>query len=229
MRLKDLPKIQLYYQVAHFKLQQLFCLRQRFFNSNKKNTDCLKPHACCHIVPDVPLYGCPQNNDTALYENMHIKYAKEAFRSSSRRDSVLLPEMTKKIQLSRLIRCLGARRSEPEMEKFDEEVMVRKTSQITHRTVSDVIYKCTSNSNCRDELIWRNETQSLYQKFHGDSKVRKVRFKNPNVSFKDIMTSLESYGEENDSVNMFLEQFKDAVEGIIIQYCIFKNALLYFS
>ena len=60
-----------------------------------------------HLVYDVVEYGALPNFDTVLYENLHIPFAKEAYRSSSRRYNKLYEEMIAGIQAARLLRILG--------------------------------------------------------------------------------------------------------------------------
>lgn len=101
VRKMDLPTIQQYFEVAHFNLQKLFCWRQRLFNCNKPNTIAFKPHGCCHLLPLVPQYGAPENSDTSLYENMHIAYAKNAYKRTARVEGKLLVQMMNNVQVKK--------------------------------------------------------------------------------------------------------------------------------
>jgi hypothetical protein len=209
IRVKDLAQIQIYFEVAHFKLQHLFCYRQRIFNSDKTNTDAMKPHASCHIMTDVPEYGSPSNWDTPLYENMHIKYAKKAFRSSSRREcnSSLLPEMIKKIQFSRLIRSFHDVRYMKEDEDGKRGTPPLKEKGISYLTDNNVTYKCSSSSNCRERMMWKSDRLTCSSRHN--------RFQNPNISLRDVMKAMDACAEDDTGVRRFLEIFKSGSTGDI--------------
>ena len=74
-----------------------------------------------HLLYDVVEFGALSNVDTVLYENLHIPFAKEAYRSSSRRYKKLYDEMIAGIQAARLIRILGDENDREQEEKEEQK------------------------------------------------------------------------------------------------------------
>ena len=185
-RAKDLEHMKNYFQAAHFKLQHLYCWRQRLFDTNKKNTLAYKPHGCCHIPMMIVEYGSTSNTDTCLYENMHIPCAKNAYTSSSRRSSTAFIEMTKSIQTMRLARHLGFtinQNNDNQCGDNNQELEDTESStvnNILYETKQDITYEGSKSSKFRAEIIIGKERR--YYCTHDC-----LRFIHPSLNINDIM------------------------------------------
>ena len=205
-RAKDLPHMKDYFQVAHFKLQHLFCWRQRLFDTNKKNTVAFKPHGCCHIPEMIIEYGSTSNTDTVLYENMHIVNAKEAYTSSSRRSATAFIEMTKSVQSIRLASYLGF--------TFEEETNDAETANpssainnnIFYETKGDITFEGSKSSLFRAEISIGRD-----RKYYCSHK--ELKFIHPDLNLDDVLRAISS--SKKKDVIAFHNNFMQGNKGII--------------
>ena len=163
IRKRDICKIQNYFETSHYKLQHLFCFRQRIFDTNKPNTTATKPHGCMHLVYDVVEYGALPNFDTVLYENLHIPFAKEAYRSSSRRYNKLYEEMIAGIQAARLLRILGDEndRKMKETVTKDEKVEENEEVSLSYKANLYHVHKRGSHDKSVTYLVPKGQSYSI--------------------------------------------------------------------
>ena len=199
----DIPRIREYFEVSHYKLQKLFCWRQRLFNCKKPNTVALKPHASCHFSYNISEYGATYNTDTVLYENLHIKKAKEAYKTSSRRNNSKLMEMTKNVQFQRLVRCLELSAEDNDENdstdsEADEEIVRNAASAATYSSPNEVIFEGCRSTKFTCELILR--TGSLTFKT-----ASKEKFLSPNTTLDSLWTAIKNC--RNEEVRFFCDRF----------------------
>ena len=144
----------MFFEVAHYKLQHLFCWKQRLLDSSKKNTLAYKPHGCCHFSWFIPLYGPPCNYDTMLFENMHIVHGKEAYKGSGRRHETKLDDMIKGLQFNKLVTMLGKRirKDDSDTEEEDDDIVTTKTNASIYNTSEAVLFEGGSMSKNVREL-----------------------------------------------------------------------------
>ena len=211
IRKKDVSNIKLYFEAAHFKLQHLFCWRQRLFDCNKKNTLAYKPHGCCHFCWFISFYGPPYNYDTVLYEHMHIECGKHAYTASGRRHETKLQDMMKKIQCRRLVSALGKRMREhgengkdTNCEDEDDEVVTHRANTSIHNTTSGVIFEGNNSISERQELILERD-KLKYKNAVGRNQVQLL---NPNTTLELIWSSITRC--QNEDVIHFCTQFGTA-------------------
>lgn len=188
----DIIHIQEYFELAHFKLQHLFCFRQRLFDCNKGNTLAYKPHGCCHLAFDISYLGPPPSQDTVIFEHKHIVCAKRAYASSSRQEATTLPEMITNLQANRLAKALT-----DEMEVT--RVNTRHTT-VHHNTEGNVIFEASISSRFRDLVT-----------FHFGIVDAPERYLNPNVTINEVWASLKR--TKNRFITKFLKQYEQGHPG----------------
>ena len=203
----DIPNIKRYFEAAHYKLQHLFCWRQRLFDCDKKNTLAYKPHGCCHFSWFIALYGPPCNYDTILYENMHIECGKDAYNASGRRHETKLEDMINKIQYRTLVSALGKRmRGNDDTlnaivhEDEVEDMVTHKANASIFNTESGVIFEGSNTSSNIQELIL--ERSSLKYKNTGRTGQTLL---NPNTTLDLLWSSI--LRRHNDDVVDFCREF----------------------
>jgi hypothetical protein len=191
IRIKDISNIQKYFELAHYKLQHLFCWRQRLFDCNKKNTLAYKPHGCCHFVWFIPLYGPPFNFNTQLYENMHIKFGKQAYRKSSRRHDTKLQDMMKGLQFRRIANVLGKRIRSNDDDIVDDDddeddVVTHRANTSIYNTPEGVIYEGSHVKSDVQELVLHMDV--LVCKVKGTQKLQCL---NPNINLDLLWSAIK--------------------------------------
>lgn len=196
IRKMDIPSIQMYFELAHFKLQHLFCWRQRLFDCNRPNTLALKPHACCHLSRMISFFGPPANNDTVTFEHMHINNVKKAVNATSKRSSSDLQEMNSRIQFQHLARAL--RTTNLEGRKPKKQSGFRS---ISYETNSNLIYEASLSEAFRDKVTYVNESTFLLNQ----------RFLNPNVSMCTVWAALKR--SDDEEIINFLNEHEQNTPG----------------
>ena len=197
VRKMDISNIQNFFELSHFKLQHLFCWRQRLFDCNKRNTLAFKPHGCCHFFWYIPEFGAPPNNDTVVFEHMHIINVKQAYKASSKRTSTSLEEMTSRIQFRHLARALHTHD-----ERSTQEKRPSSKRSISYETESDLIYEASVSTAFRDEVTFVNASTCMVNK----------RFLNPNVSMPMVWAAMKR--SDNPDVVDFLNDCQRFLPGI---------------
>ena len=208
IRKMDISSIQTFFELAHFKLQHLFCWRQRLFDCNKKNTMAFKPHGCCHFFQYISLFGACPNNDTVTFEHMHIINVKQAYKASSKRTSTSLQEMTSRIQFRHLARALVLPRNDDEHTQEQRHSRIRSTS---YQTESDLVYEASVSTAFRDQVTYENAASCQVNQ----------RFLNPNVTMPIVWAAMKR--SENIDVVNFLndcERFLPGITQIENQTCL---------
>jgi hypothetical protein len=100
---EDILKMKDYIEAMHFKMQHLFCFKQRLFDCDRPNTQSLKQHMIMHLPWYTVYLGCPSNFNTSVLENMHI-ISKNAYKGSSRRRDGLIEEIMDTIQMAKVMK-----------------------------------------------------------------------------------------------------------------------------
>ena len=197
IRKMDISSIQLYFELAHYKLQHLFCWRQRLFDCNKKNTTCYKPHGCCHMPYYIQYYGPPVNNDTTFFEHMHIDNVKKVYKSTSKRTKAVLKEMITRIQFRHLAQAL------PKIDVPTTEEDYSKIVAIAYNTDSNVVYEASESMAFRDKVTYINVSTFRVQN----------RFLNPNVNMTTVWAAMKR--SNNHDIVQFLDECERKHPGTI--------------
>ena len=193
IRAMDVANIKKYFEVAHFKMQHLFCWRQRLFNCNKLNTLAYKPHGCCHFSMFTPLYGPPPNYDTQLCEGMHKTYAKKAYKASSRRNANKLEDMINGLQHSRLAMVLkteifGKGTDEIDDGEEEDDIVTTRANVATYTSDDNVVYEGSTLSNTRELILNRDNREDLQYK--PNSKLTKLCL-SPNTTLALLWSAIQ--------------------------------------
>lgn len=83
---------------AQFHTLRLFSLKQILYNTHKSYGG-IKLHMIEHYPECIALYGPPHVYDMIRYDHLHIEYAKDTFKKTSRRYTACTREMLNKASL----------------------------------------------------------------------------------------------------------------------------------
>jgi hypothetical protein len=196
---EDILKSKDYIEACHFKMQHLFCYKQRLFNSSKWNTLSVKQHMMMHF-PWFTLYlGAPANFNTSVMENMHI-ISKNAYKSSSRRRDGLTEEMMEKIQMAKVMKSAQSIYDDKHgpLVVQNIEVRVRKERARMYETEELIIYELPVSSELSEEI--RYNYQNGLQKISD-------RFLSKSLTQEDLWNLLVH--SDDEEILMLLQLFKN--------------------
>lgn len=198
IRLEAIDDIADYYEVTHFKFQQLFAWKQYLLESDSLS-HAIKPHAIIHAIHNIQLHGSPRGTNTDTFEHLNGEFGKDAYFLSSRRCASFLEEMTKGLQYRHFLQ----RRNRAHKKNIQNETRQYRRPVVTHTTEADLVWEARIGS----------QRESVYLI---DGKLSAESHKNlyEGVSLVRLWENLKLYRNDR-KVNSFIKSFMDYTPGNI--------------